>query len=74
MHYYEVRPRQDKRGFNLISECLPFGSLWYNDVASAVGYAEFYSRAHDTEVRIFNETGELIESKHWDVRMPREGL
>jgi hypothetical protein len=27
MHTYEVRPRKDKRGFNLISDALPFGRL-----------------------------------------------
>jgi hypothetical protein len=26
MHIYEVRPRSDKRGVNLISDALPFGA------------------------------------------------
>jgi hypothetical protein len=26
-HVYEVRPRKDKRGFDLISGALPFGSI-----------------------------------------------
>jgi hypothetical protein len=26
---YEVRPRKDKRGFDLISDALPFGRLWF---------------------------------------------
>jgi hypothetical protein len=26
-HIYEVRPRKDKRGFDLISDALPFGRL-----------------------------------------------
>jgi hypothetical protein len=30
MHVYEVRPRKDKRGFDLISDALPFGGLWYD--------------------------------------------
>ena len=25
---YEVRPRRDKRGVDLISDALPFGRLW----------------------------------------------
>jgi hypothetical protein len=29
LHVYEVRPRKDKRGFDLISDALPFGQLWY---------------------------------------------
>jgi hypothetical protein len=31
MHKYEVRPRKDHRGVNLISDALPFGRLWYGD-------------------------------------------
>jgi hypothetical protein len=27
-HVYEVRPRKDKRGVDLISDVLPFGRLW----------------------------------------------
>jgi hypothetical protein len=27
MHVYEVRPRKDKRGVDLISDALPFGRL-----------------------------------------------
>ena len=30
MHIYEVRPRKDKRGFDLISKALPFGRLCYH--------------------------------------------
>jgi len=28
-HVYEVRPRKDKGGLDLISDVLPFGRLWY---------------------------------------------
>jgi hypothetical protein len=41
MHAYEVRPRRDKRGFDLISDVLPFGRLWYaepNAIGNAIGY------------------------------------
>jgi hypothetical protein len=31
MHVYEVRPRKDKRGVDLISDALPFGRLWYHE-------------------------------------------
>jgi len=27
-HLYEVRPRKDRRSFDLISDALPFGRLW----------------------------------------------
>jgi DNA-directed RNA polymerase subunit RPC12/RpoP len=29
-HVYEIRPRKDKRGVDLISAVLPFGRLWYD--------------------------------------------
>jgi hypothetical protein len=31
-HVYEVRPRKDKRGVDLISYALPFGRLWYAEL------------------------------------------
>jgi len=30
-HVYEVRPRKDHRGVDLISDALPFGRLWYGE-------------------------------------------
>jgi hypothetical protein len=30
-HVYEVRPRKDKRGVDLISDALPFGRLRYGE-------------------------------------------
>ncbi len=33
MHVYEVRSRKNRRGFDLISDALPFGRLWYPDAA-----------------------------------------
>lgn len=50
-HLYEVRPRKDRRGFDLISDALPFGRLWYGDADAAVGYAKFYSRSQRAELR-----------------------
>jgi hypothetical protein len=53
MHAYEIRPRPDKRGVDLISDVLPFGRLWHGEPDSdnnAIGYAKFYSRfAHRTK-------------------------
>ena len=44
---YEVRPRRDKRGVDLISDALPFGRLWYGEpdaVSNGIRFAKFYSR------------------------------
>jgi hypothetical protein len=38
-HLYEVRPRKDKRGVDLISDAPPFVRLWYagpNAVVNAI--------------------------------------
>jgi hypothetical protein len=53
MHVYEIRPRKDKRGVNLISDALPFGRLWYGEVPHAIGYAIHYSRSHDAMIRVY---------------------
>ena len=65
IHYYEVRPRRDKRGFDLISEALPFGRLWYADVGAAIGFAKFYSRSQKAELRVINESGAVIHVETW---------
>jgi len=57
MHVYEVRPRKDKRGVDLISEALPFGRLWYTKPDDAIGYAKFYSRSHDAVIRVYDAAG-----------------
>ena len=55
MNLYEVRPRKDKRGFDLLSDALPFGRLWYIEVPHASGYAMHYSRSHDVVIRVYDE-------------------
>jgi hypothetical protein len=52
MHVYEVRPRKDHRGVNLISDVLPFGRLWYLEVSDAIGYAKHRSRSCRAVIRV----------------------
>jgi len=64
MHAYEVRPRKDHR-VDLISDVLPFGQLWYgepNAVSNAIGYAMHSSRSHDAVIRVYDGTGNVIET------------
>ena len=66
MHVYEVRPRKDKRGVDLISDALPFGRLWYggpNAVANAIGYAKHRSRSRDAVIRVYDAAGNVIETQ-----------
>jgi hypothetical protein len=62
LHLYEVRPRKDKRGFDLISDMLPFGRLWYgepNAISNAVGYAKFFSRSHEAVIRVYDSASKM---------------
>ena len=64
-HLYEVRPRSDKRGVDLISDALLFGRLWYGEpdgISNAIGYAKFRSRSHDAVVRVYDAVGNVIET------------
>jgi hypothetical protein len=75
MHIYEVRPRADHKGFDLISDALPFGRLWYaepNAISNAIGYAKHRSRSHDAVIRVFDETGTVIQTHehHGDFQEP----
>ena len=50
---------------DLISDVLPFGRLWYdgpNASSNAVGYAEHFSRSHDAVIRVYDESGNVIET------------
>jgi hypothetical protein len=71
-HLYEVRPRKDKRGVDLISDALPFGRLWYDKVDDAIGYAQHYSRSHHAAVRVYDAIGNVIETheRKGDFREP----
>jgi hypothetical protein len=65
MHVYEVRPRKDKRGVDLISDVLPYSPLWYagpNAVSNAISFAKFNSRSHHAVIRVYDEAGNVIET------------
>jgi hypothetical protein len=64
-HVYEVRPRKDHRGVDLICDVLPFGRLWYDGpgaVRNAIGYAEHYSRSHGAVIRVYDAPDYSIET------------
>jgi len=65
IHVYQVRPLKDRRGVDLISDALPFGSLWYGEpdaISNAVVYAKFRSRSHDAVIRVYDDAGNVIET------------
>jgi hypothetical protein len=74
---YEIRPRMDRDGFDLISDSLRFGPIWYagpDAVSYGVAYAKYrsFSRSHRAIIRVFNEGGNVIET-HGHVGDFKEG-
>ena len=64
-HIYEIRPRKDKHGIDLISDVLPLGRLRYETSDNAIGYAMHSSRSHDAVIRVYDDAGNVIETlKH----------
>jgi hypothetical protein len=64
-HVYEIRPRADKHGIDLISDLLPYSPLWYagpTAISNAISFAKFYSRSHDTVIRVYDDAGNVIET------------
>ena len=64
-HVYEIRPRSDKRGVDLISDALPFARLRYaepNAISNAINYAKFYSRSHAAVIRVYDDADNVIET------------
>ena len=64
---YEIRPRKDGDGFDLISDRLRRGPIWYagpDAVRNAVAYAKYrsHSRSHRAIIRVFDEFGTAIET------------
>ena len=61
-HVYEVRPRKDRRGIDLIGERLPLGVLWFEGpdaIKDAINYARFFSYSHPAIIRVLDESGTL---------------
>jgi len=55
---YEVRPRAEKQGVDLVSDGLPYSPMWYrgpNAIRDAIDHAAFFSRSNDA-------AGNLIET------------
>jgi hypothetical protein len=62
---YEVRPRRDERGVDLISDVLSVGRLLYGGpkaVSNAIGYAQHYRRSRDVVIRLYDDAGSMIET------------
>jgi len=68
-HVYEIRPRKDDCGVNLISDVLPVRCAVLSGgpdaINNAIDYAKLYSRSHVAVIRIYDSAGNVIEThKH----------
>ena len=64
---YEIRPRKERDGFDLISDCLQRGPIWYagpDAVRNAVSFAKYRSRSRSrwAIIRVFHEAGKVTET------------
>jgi len=42
---------------------LPFSWLWYDTPDNAIGYAMHSSRSHDAVIRVYDEAGDVIQTR-----------
>ena len=63
---YEVRPRKDRDGFDLISKLFRYGPIWYagpDAVRNAIAYAKYRShfRSQRAIIRVLDDSGALVQ-------------
>ena len=63
---YEVRPRKDREGFDLISERFRYGPIWYagpDAIRNAVAYAKYrsQSRSQRAIIRVLDDSGAVVQ-------------
>ena len=64
---WEIRPSKDGYTFDLISNELPFGrTSGYHYVAAAVRHAKAYSGSHSFVIRVYDDTGNVLETHEHD--------
>ena len=63
---YEVRPRRDREGFDLISDPFRYGPIWYagpDAVRNAIAYAKYRSRSRSQRaiIRVLDDSGAVVQ-------------
>ena len=64
---YEIRPREDQDGFDLIGDRLRYGPIWYTGpdaVRNAVAYAKYRSLScsHQAKILVLDDFGAVIQT------------
>jgi hypothetical protein len=63
---YEIRPRADKDGVDLVSDALPYSPMWYRGpkaISDAIDHATFFGRSHNAVIRVYDQAGNVIETQ-----------
>jgi hypothetical protein len=63
---YEVRPRKDRDGFDLINELFQHGPIWYagpDAIRKAIAYAKYRShlRSQRAVIRVLDDCGAVVQ-------------
>ena len=63
---YEVRPRKDREGFDLMSKLFRYGPIWYagpDAVRNAIAYAKYrsHSRSQRAIIRVLDDSGAVVQ-------------
>jgi hypothetical protein len=63
---YEVRPRRDREGFDLVSDLFRYGPIWYagpDAVRNAIAYAKYrsHSRSQRAIIRVLDDSGAVVQ-------------
>jgi hypothetical protein len=61
---YDIQPRADKDGVDLVSDALPYSPMWYRGpkaIGDAIDHAKFFSRSNDAVIRVYDDAGNVIE-------------
>jgi hypothetical protein len=64
--HYEVRPRKDRDGFDLISQLFRYGPIWYagpDAIRNAIAYAKYrsYFRSQRAIIRVLDDSGAVVQ-------------
>jgi hypothetical protein len=64
--HYEVRPRKDRDGFDLINKLFRYGPIWYagpDAVRNAIAYAKYRSRSRSQRaiIRVLDDSGDVVQ-------------
>jgi hypothetical protein len=60
---YRVRPRKSRNGWNLESDRLSHGSLWYQNETDALSYAKWNSRVNGCKIEILDEGDRIVRTE-----------